>query len=399
MIAGNHTCIMKKQLSRPQTIKRRHFIRQTSFGLGALGLGAVSCSSPKKDTEVIAVEETTSQKLGVALVGLGNYATNQLAPALQETEHCYLAGIVTGTKEKEKIWQDKYGIPDANIYNYDNYDSIADNPDIDIIYVVLPNSMHAEYTIRGAQAGKHMICEKPMAISVAECEQMINACKMADRKLSIGYRLHYEPFNLEMMRLGQKQVYGQITDLEAAFGFKMGNLEQWRAKKPMSGGGPLMDVGIYALQGSIYTMGELPMTVSAKETTINKKNWPDLEGSLEWEMEFPSGVVAKYSTTYEDSIQYLKATAENGFFELSPAYIYDSLQMTTSDGPKEITPVNHQASHMDAFTRNILDDTQVIASGEMGMRDMYYIEKIYESAANGGTTLSLAGAPDVLHLV
>ena len=380
-------------------IKRRQFVKRTSLGLGALGLGVVGCSAPKQEDSIVAVEESVPKKLGVALVGLGNYATHQLAPALQETEHCYLAGIVTGTKEKEKIWQDKYGIPDANIYNYDNYDAIADNPDIDIVYVVLPNSMHAEYTIRGAQAGKHMICEKPMAISVAECEQMIDACKQANRRLSVGYRLHYEPFNLEMMRLGQKQVYGAITGLEAAFGFTMGNLDQWRAKKELAGGGPLMDVGIYALQGSIYTMGELPVSVTARDTTKDKEAWQSVEGSLEWEMEFPSGVKAQYITTYEDSIQYLKAQAENGFFELSPAYIYDGLQMTTSEGPKEITPVNHQAKHMDAFTRNILDDTEVIASGEMGMRDMFYIEKIYESAARGGDILSLAGAPEVLHKV
>ena len=160
-----------------------------------------------------------------------------------------------------------------------------------------------------------------------------------------------------------------------------------------------MDVGIYALQGSIYTMGELPLTVSARETTKNKEAWLSVEGSLEWEMEFPSGVKAQYITTYEDSIQYLKAQAEEGFFELSPAYIYDGLQLTTHEGVQDIQPVNHQASHMDAFTRNILDDTPVIATGEMGMRDMFYIEKIYQSAANGGELLSLEGAPQVLHKV
>ncbi len=339
---------MKKKIPiRRPIINRRIFVKRTSLGMSAIGLGLTSCSSPKQDKSAGSdVAETSKRKLGVALVGLGNYATNQLAPALQHTEHCYLAGIVTGTKDKEQIWKDKYGIPDGNIYNYDNYDSIVNNEEIDIIYVVLPNSMHAEYTIRGAQAGKHMMCEKPMAISVTECQQMIDACTQANRKLSIGYRLHYEPFNAEMMRLGQKEVYGKITELEASFGFTMGNLDQWRTRKAMAGGGPMMDVGIYALQGSIYIMGELPVTVTAKNTTINKEDWKDVEGSLEWEMTFPSGVVAKYETSYESNIQFLKAKAENGFFELAPAYVYNGLKGVTSDGPMNIEPVIHQAKHM-----------------------------------------------------
>src|SRR5690606_23331209 len=122
--------------------------------------------------------------------------------------HCYLAGIVTGTPAKEKQWASRYNIPEKNIYNYENFDSIALNPDIDIVYVVLPIFMHKEFTIRAAQAGKHVICEKPMAMNVRECEEMIAACTKANRLLSIGYRLHFEPYNMEMMRLGQQKVFG-----------------------------------------------------------------------------------------------------------------------------------------------------------------------------------------------
>jgi predicted dehydrogenase len=144
-------------------------------------------------------------KLGIALVGLGNYAGGQLAPALLQTINCYLAGIVTGTPSKIPVWKEKYNIPDQNIYNYETFDSIKDNPDIDIVYVVLPNSMHAEYTIRAAKAGKHVICEKPMALNIEDCDKMIAACKQAGKSLSIGYRLHFEPYNLEMVRLGTKK--------------------------------------------------------------------------------------------------------------------------------------------------------------------------------------------------
>ncbi len=385
-------------------LDRRNFIRKSSMGMGILGLGLMGsgCDKPQSQTQVEPDEnqaEDAPKKLGIALVGLGSYATNQLGPALLETEHCYLSGVVTGTKEKESVWQEKYGFPAENIYNYDNYEDIADNPDIDIIYVVLPNSMHAEYSIRAAQAGKHVICEKPMAISVAECQQMIDACNSAGVKLGVGYRLHYDPFNLEMMRLGQNEVYGKVTELEAAFGFKMGNLDQWRAKKALAGGGPLMDVGIYAIQGSIYTLGELPVELQARETTRDKNAWNEVEGSLEWTMTFPSGMIAQYETTYEDNIQYLKAKAENGFFELSPAYVYDGLKGNTSDGPMNFQPVNQQARQMDAFALNVMNHSEILVPGEMGMRDMYIIEKIYKSAANNGSIENLADIPEILHLV
>ncbi|MGI9542274.1 MAG: Gfo/Idh/MocA family protein, partial [Cyclobacteriaceae bacterium] len=191
---------MKTKHPKIYSLTRRNFVKKTSLGFGAVSMGLLpGCSKPSDGNEGETSEVTEealdpNRKLGVALVGLGNYATNQLAPALMKTGQCYLSGIVTGTKEKEKIWQDKYSVPEENTYDYENYDAIADNQDIDIIYIVLPNSMHAEYTIRAAKAGKHVICEKPMAISMAECQQMIDACKEAGVKLSIGYRLHYEPF-------------------------------------------------------------------------------------------------------------------------------------------------------------------------------------------------------------
>src|SRR5688572_1698261 len=205
-------------------------------------------------------------KLGIALVGLGDYATGQLAPALQQTEHCWLAGIVTGTSSKAEAWKEKYTIPEKNIYNYNNYDTIKDNPDINIIYVVLPNSMHAEYTIRAAKAGKHVICEKPMATSVEDCEKMIAACKEAGKKLSIGYRLHFDPFNEQMMILGQNRAYGDMN-IESSFSFILDDPKRWRTQKELAGGGPLMDLGIYCLQGCIYTFGELPTSLWAKNIT------------------------------------------------------------------------------------------------------------------------------------
>ncbi len=327
-----------------------------------------------------ATAQKVKGKLGIALVGLGSYSGGQLAPALQQTEHCYLAGIVTGTPEKEQDWAKKYNIPMGNIYNYKNFDSIVNNKDIDIVYVVLPNSMHAEYTIRAAQAGKHVICEKPMANNVEDCKKMINACKQAGKKLSIGYRLYFDPFHNKMMELGQHLMYGKLTQLSSGFAFYMRNPNAWRINKALAGGGPLVDLGIYCFEGSIYTAGELPVSITAKNTTKNKDFFKQVEGSLEWEMLFPSGYSSKCYASYEDDANYLRAEAEKGTFELSPAFSYGGIRGKTPEGPMNLNAVNQQALQMDDFAQCIKLDRATKVPGELGMRDVYLIKKIYEAA-------------------
>jgi predicted dehydrogenase len=337
-------------------------------------------------------------KLGIALVGLGSYSAGQLAPALQQTEHCYLAGIVTGTPEKEQDWAKKYNIPLGNIYNYKNFDSIANNKNIDIVYVVLPNSMHAEYSIRAAQAGKHVICEKPMANNVEDCEKMINACKQAGKKLSIGYRLYFDPFHIKMMELGQHQTYGNINQMSSGFAFNLTNPNAWRLNKELAGGGPLVDLGIYSIEGSIYTGGELPVNITAKNTTKNKDFFKQVEGSLEWEMLFPSGYSSKCYTSYEDKADYLSAIAENGTFEISPAFSYSGIQGKTPEGSMNLIAVNQQALQMDDFALCVKQDKATKVPGELGMRDVYLIRKIYE-AAETGKPVMLKDMPQYLYMV
>ena len=326
--------------------------------------------------------ETKSGKLGMALVGLGSYSSGELAPALQETKHCYLAGIVTGSEQKAKEWKKKYGLPEKNIYTYKNFDTIQDNPDIDIVYVVLPNALHAEYVILAANAGKHVICEKPMAVTVRECDEMIDACKKAGKMLSIGYRLHFEPHNKEMMRLGRDKVYGSIKEVRTDHGMK--DTSGWRLDKQLAGGGPLMDVGIYCVQAIRYTTGQEPQAVTAKEG--EKKN-PDkfsiIEESLSWEMEMPDGVRAYCRTSYSEEMNNLKVRAEKGSFELSPAYGYHGQKGKTPEGPMHFPDINQQAAQMDDFALAILEGRPSPVPGEMGRQDVKILEAIYKAMRSG----------------
>ena len=355
---------------------RRRFIHNLSMTAGAVALQSnlrcMTKSTNKKD------------KLGIALVGLGSYAGGQLAPALQETTHCYLAGIVTGTPSKEKSWASRYNIDQKNIYNYENFNSIADNPDIDIVYVVLPIAMHKDFTIRAAQAGKHVICEKPMALNAKECEEMIEACKKANRMLSIGYRLHFEPYNLEMMRLGQQKVYGKILTIDCANGYTYGgDPNAWRLKKALAGGGGLMDMGVYAVQGARYTTGEEPMYVTAREEKTRLDVFKEVDETIYFELEFPGGTIANGVSSYNKNLNHLKAKAEKGWFELSSAYRYGGMRGETKDGKMNFPQINQQAAQMDDFAQCILQKKPTKVPGEMGLKDMKVIDAIYRSIASG----------------
>ncbi|WP_266368890.1 Gfo/Idh/MocA family protein [Tellurirhabdus rosea] len=367
---------------------RRDFIRYASASalvLPAMSLltscgGGESQSSEKKE----AADASGGRTLGIALVGLGKYSEGELAPALKETKLCRLAGIVTGTPEKAEKWKKEYNIPDKNIYNYQTFDRIADNPDIDIVYVVLPNALHAEYVIRAAQAGKHVICEKPMATNAADCQKMIDACRKAGKKLSIGYRLHFEPFNREMMRLGQTQEFGKVNRIIAQNGQKQGMDTPWRLGKGLSGGGPLPDVGVYCIQGAIYTKGQVPVSVTAKFHPItDKEKFSEVEEGVDFQMEFPDGTVAACKTSYNDKYNILRAEAASGWFALEPAYQYDGLKGTTSKGEMKLENLNQQARQMDAFADCILNNQETTVPGEMGMRDVQLIEAIYRAAQTG----------------
>lgn len=360
---------------------RRKFLY--NLGITAVGLPALSAFStinPFNEKKYHAMNE---KKLGIALVGLGSYAGGQLAPALQQTEHCYLAGIVTGTPSKIPVWKEKYNVPDKNVYNYQTFDSIKDNPDIDIVYVVLPNSMHEEYVIRAAQAGKHVICEKPMAIEVAACDRMIEACKKAGKKLSIGYRLHFEPYNLEMARLGKEKVFGNLKKMSAGFGFKA-QAGQWRLNKELAGGGPLMDLGIYCVQAFCYTSGAEPIAVTAKEgIKTDLERFKDVEQSITWQFEMPGGAIAEGNTSYDEGMNFVRAEAEKGWFQLRPAFNYSGQRGETSNGTMNFPQVNQQARQMDDFALSVRDNRPTPVPGEMGRRDVKLLQAIYEAARTG----------------
>ncbi len=360
------------------TPSRRTFIKQAGSSAATVALAPASLL--QKNVGIVGLRPKES--LGIALIGLGYYATDVLAPALQETKHCQLTGIVTGTPAKEKVWQEKYGIKPENTYHYDNFDDIANNDAIDIIYVVLPNSMHKEYVIRAAEAGKHVICEKPMAITAEECRAMIKASKDNQRRLSIGYRMQFEPHTQEVMRLGQERVYGPVRLVNAGAGYKEGREDHWKLKKAM-GGGAMMDMGVYALQAARYVTGEEPVSVTAQTFTSRPEMFTEVDETTMFQLEFPSGALANLHTSFGMSMNYLNVTAQDGWFKLDPFSAYRGIQGVSKDGPIEYPQINQQATQMDEQALSIINDTPMRVPGEEGLKDMIAVEGVYQALETG----------------
>ena len=360
-------------------VDRRYFTRTVAKGVGAttlMGHLPLACAMSAPQSE---------RKLGVALVGLGSYSTYQLAPALQDTEHCYLAGIVTGTPSKAKEWSKIYGIPKENCFDYANFDSIIDNKTIDVVYVVLPNSMHAEFSIRAANAGKHVICEKPMAMNVAECDAIISACERNGVRLRMGYRLHSEPYTKAVKRFVREKTFGDVLYVSADAGYRStSNPNQWRLDKKLSGGGALVNMGVYAIQSAIYATGENPITVQAQEYSTRPEYFKETDETITAQFEFSNGATANIMTSHNVRGNRLHASCTKGWFELDPASTYIPLSGSTSNGPLQFDQESQQKLQMDDFARHILFDAPNVAPGEMGKRDMMIVESVYRSIREGG---------------
>lgn len=360
-------------------LTRRSFTKTLGKGVAATGMVNPLYSA-------FASYNIQAKKLGIALVGLGSYSTYQLGPALLETDHCYLSAVVTGTKEKEQIWKEKYNLSNDCIYNYENYDSIINNPKIDIVYVVLPNSMHADFCIRAAKAGKHVICEKPMAMNVNECDAIIAACEENNVKLSVGYRMQSDPYTNEVKKYVGEKTFGNVNFVssDAAY-ISRGNPDQWRLNKSLSGGGALMNMGVYSIQTSIYGTGQNPISVAAQEFSTRPDYFKDTDETITAQFEFPSGAVGHMMTSHNANGNRLKAHCDEGWFELDPAHSYGPISGRTSKGTTISFPhQRQQAVQMDDFAKHILFNTPNVAPGEMGKRDMIIVEAIYKSIAENG---------------
>lgn len=363
-------------------MKRRDFVLQSLLIGGSMATNYFTHEQPRS-------------KLGIALVGLGNYSTNQLGPALRYTELCELKGVVTGDPAKGRSWSEQYGFSRNNIYDYQHFDNIVNNSEIDIVYVVLPNFLHHEYTIRALRAGKHVICEKPMAITVSDAEEMVAVARAENRKLQVGYRLYFEPHHLQVQQLIRNNGLENLRLMEASLGFDMARPGLWRIDKEKGGGGAIIDLGLYAIQAARRSKAALPLKVRAHGQTIRKELFKGIYENMFWQLEFGDGTICNSSTSYSTYVDRFFASQKSFWYELNPSFNATGAQGKTHLGPLAVDSnlPYQQVAQMDEFARAIREDRESIAHGGEGVIDIKIIQAILK-AAEQKEELTLEWPPD-----
>lgn len=361
-------------------LNRRDFAR--------LAAAASACSA--LPASLLAQAGAPLKKIRYAPVGLGLISVDHFMPGTRMGQYGEIAGLVSGTPEKARKLAAEYKVPDGNIYTYETFDKIKDNPNIDAVYIGLPNNMHAEYTIRAAEAGKHVLCEKPMAVNVKECEQMIAACKKHNRKLMIAYRCHLQSSHMQARDLIRSGAMGKVEAIEGAAGFNIAH-GVWRTKRQFAGGGPLMDIGIYALNAARFVLGEDPSDISAYSSTVDHDDrFVDIEENVSWTMKFPSGAVASMTTTYGANQEgFLRVHCSGGVVEID-GFGYSGISLKVQKRGRGVNEETVQtdngkdpyqfAIESDYFSQAVMNNTAIEPSGEEGLKDMQAIAKIYASA-------------------
>jgi predicted dehydrogenase len=336
---------------------RRDFLQKIGLSALALQLAPLTNWAAEKP---VTEQPYEGRVLRVAILGLGSYAT-RVAEAMRGCTKAKLVGAISGTPAKLTDWQSKYGIPVKNCYNYSNFDEIKHNPDIDAVYIITPNGLHREEAIRVAKAGKHVICEKPMALNAKQGQDMIDACKQAGVQLLLFF--------------------------QGLCGFTIGDPNQWRLNKALSGGGSMMDIGIYAVNGARYMIGQDPIWVTAQETKKNPVKFKDgVDETMQFQFGFPDGAMASCLSTYDmDNLDKFFLNGTGGFAEMQPSTNYGPIMGHTNKGELNAPITVHQTVQMDEMSEIIFNGKKPVVpiDGYEALKDLKLIDAIYLAARTG----------------
>jgi predicted dehydrogenase len=328
----------------------------------------------------------TKSKVGFALVGLGNIATVSVLPAFAHCKRAKLIALVNKDKQRAELLSEKF--PATAVYGSEEYEKCLRDPEISAVYVATPNSEHVSYTVQAARARKHVLCEKPLAATLAQSTQMVEACRKSGVQLMTAYRKYFEPATVYLKQLVRRGALGRIDTIHTSFSeiFRPGISPEWLLNRAVAGGGPLMDLGPYCINTSRWLVDEDPQEVSACSWVHDKVRFRDVEEGIAFRLQFPSGIVLQGSTTYSAAISsLLYVQGSKGWASLSPAFPFDEERHLYGNIGKGLfhrrfTIVDEFAPEIDAFAAAIQEGRAIEPDGMQGHKDMIIIEAIYQSA-------------------
>lgn len=328
--------------------------------------------------------EIIQQKLGIAILGLGEYSTERIIPALHQSNYCGLSAVICGEDHDKKQVAGQFHIGEEQVFHYDEMEAICRDKAIHLVYIAVPNTLHHKYALKAAAAGKHILCEKPLAPTVKECAEMIAACKQHNVRLYTSYRLQFSPYHQEIARLGTVGVMGKVKHIKANNSIRLEpDNGAWRLKKDLAGGGSLLDVGIYLVQACRYVTGEEPVAVKAHTENTRPDLFKEVEDTVHWEMEFPSGAVANCTCSYSEENSFIEVEAEKGSFSLDPAFVFDGIKGKANREEMKFPEVMPEALLLDHVAYSILYKAPSPVNGTEGMKDIRVIAAIYRSINSG----------------
>jgi predicted dehydrogenase len=332
------------------------------------------------------------QKVGYAVIGLGGISQVAVLPAFAHSEHAELIAVVSGDKAKaEKLGAD---FKAQSAYSYKEYAECLKNPRVEAVYIATPPGEHEKYAVAAAKAGKHVLCEKPLAANVQQARKMVEACRRNKVRFMTAYRKYFEPSTVTLKKMISSGELGRIDVIHTLFGELRpygDNSPAWLFSKKLCGGGPLMDLGVYCVNTCRWLVGEDPVAAEARSWVRDKRRFKEVEEGIAFRLDFKSGLILQGTAAYSSVFSsFVHVHGEKGWAALSPAFAFEEERRLSGKiagkwFEQAFGAIDEFAPELDEFARCIREGRDPEPSGVQGLRDLLIIDAIYKAAKTGKT--------------
>ncbi len=334
----------------------------------------------------------SAKRVGYAVVGLGFISETSVLPAFRHSRKCKLAALVSHDPKRSRQLGAKFGLGAKACYSYDNYDQCLSNPDVDAVFVASINSEHAEQTIRAANAGKHVLCEKPLGNTVEECRQMIAACRKNNVRLMTAYRKYYEPGSVALKKLITDGKLGRLRHIFSTYTEIVDpNKVRWQLSRNLAGGGSLMDIGVYCVNTMRWLAGTNPIDATGRSWTDDPKRFADVEDSIAFQLTHPEGLVCQGTSSYSSrAASFVQVHGDKGWAALNPAFAFEEERRLFGKiqgkwFEQKFKVMDEFVLELDHFADCVRRQRDPKSDGMEGLRDIATIEAIYRSVRENRT--------------